>query len=605
MSPSAVAFAPSLASSASVRTADFSASRARSASGRATSVSVLRSISFTRRSCSPIARSAAAAARCTFGSLRSSSARSVLTPSSSRTFIWYASRSCTSFASASAARRARSCDAAACASAYRRESALIPEEAGGGGLFMMRTSALIAPASATAVWCVARSSACDSITVSAWHASFSAANTPAASPKTGLTSSKTRETPAILSGSKSTCTSVSAAEASTSVPTWSGSCLEMSTTVRASRLSAASVSSATRRNSARRAPSNAFACSGTRPISSRSFSTFAVMFSRTCSCTSSAMSALATARRALLSPGSSMARRKPSTTPGSARTFRFAASSRRASRASASATRRGISGAHSWMRGAQRALRTSSVCHGCCSARASLERWLRPSDDTSVFTALPKISRARSASSASSSTRSFGSGWKSWLKMSIACTSSATSATAATCGWGCFMMSSSSLIMAPKRFLCSDTLVDCSFCFAAARSADPGAGLSWFVVWIPAAFALRLRRVSPPAEAPRCFSVLSISSARPSASRRARSVSESRALSFRLSVKRSGSSLGSPRAKPRARVHAARGTETRRDRRDGRDSSAARLEAASPRKEPPRARKSDAERVARSSHSRM
>ena len=337
-----------------------------------------------------------------------------------------------------------------------------------------------------------------------------------------------------------------------SVPTWSGSCLEMSTSVRASRLSAASVSSATRRNSARRAPSNAFACSGMRLISSRSFSTFAVMFPRTSSCTSSAMSALATARRALLSPRSSMWRRKPCTTPGSARTFRFAASSRRASRASASATRRGISGAHSWMRGAQRAPRISSVCHGCCSARAILERWLRPSDDTSVFTALPKISRARSASSASSSTRSFGSGWKSWLKMSIDCTSSATSVTAATCGLGCFMMSSSSLIMAPKRS-------PRSFCFAAARSADPGAGLSWFVVWIPAAFALRLRRVSPPAEAPRCFSVLSISSARPSASRRARSVSESRALSFRLSVKRSGSSLGSPRSETtRARPRRAR-----------------------------------------------
>ena len=204
---------------------------------------------------------------------------------------------------------------------------------------------------------------------------------------------------------------------------------------------------------------------------------------------------------------------------------------------------------------AQRALRTSSVCHGCCSARASLERWLRPSDDTSVFIAedpaAPQLGELVDAL--------FGSGWKSWLKMSIACTSSATSATAATCGWGCFMMSSSSLIMAPKRFLCSDTLVDCSFCFAAARSADPGAGLSWFVVWIPAAFALRLRRVSPPAEAPRCFSVLSISSARPSASRRARSVSESRALSFRLSVKRSGSSLGSPRSETtRARPRRAR-----------------------------------------------
>ena len=214
---------------------------------------------------------------------------------------------------------------------------------------MMRTSTLIAPASATAVWCVARSSACDSITVSAWHASFSAANTPAASPKTGLTSSKTRETPAILSGSKSMCTSVSAAEASMSVPTWSGSCLEMSTSVRASRLSAASVSSTARRNSARRVPSNALACSGMRRISSKIFSTLPATFVKTCSCTSSAMSAFATARRPLLSPSWSIVRRKPSTNPGSAHTARFAASSRSASRASASATRRGISGTHSWI----------------------------------------------------------------------------------------------------------------------------------------------------------------------------------------------------------------------------------------------------------------
>jgi hypothetical protein len=260
------------------------------------------------------------------------------------------------------------------------------------------------------------------------------------------------------------------------------------------------------------------------------------------------MSAFATARRPLLSPSWSMVRRKPSTNPGSAHTARFAT------------TRRGISGTHSWILVSACAPRVSSAAshHECCSACVSRVRWLSPSEDTSVFAALPKISRARSANATTSSSISFGSGWAPRLKTSMACTSSATCATAATCGLGCFMMSSSSLIMAPKRFLCSDALVDCSLCFAAARSADPGAGLSWFVVWIPAAFALRLRRASPPAEAPRCFSALSISPAQPSASgAHGRSASREPLACLKAS-KQAGRLSARPAAKPRARPLRAR-----------------------------------------------
>ena len=178
MSPSVFTVCPSFASSANVRTAVFNASRARSASGRATSFSVVASISFTKRSCSPSVRSAAAAARCTFVSRRSSSARNVGTPSSSRTIRLCASESCTSLLSASAARRASSCDAAACDSAARLLSALNPATAGGGGRLRILISAGIAPASTTDSWFSSRSAMCAQIWLSTWHTSFSTTMAP-------------------------------------------------------------------------------------------------------------------------------------------------------------------------------------------------------------------------------------------------------------------------------------------------------------------------------------------------------------------------------------------------------------------------------------------
>ena len=122
------------------------------------------------------------------------------------------------------------------------------------------------------------------------------------------------------------------------------------------------------------------------------------------------------------------------------------------------------------------------------------------------------------------------------------------------------MMSSSSLIAAPKRASCARHARGLLVLLAAARSADPGAGLSWFVVWIPAAFALRLRRVSPPAEAPRCFS-RAFHLVRSALGVEARTVGQrvaSLVVSFERQTKRVVSRLA-PRETTRARPRRARG----------------------------------------------